>query len=261
MNGADGEAGRPERAGSAGRRLAVGRLARQALIWSGFVVGFAVVSSLAGHRPDTALANGSRVVDAERAVFGRLPELTAQRVADSTAVLRFPAIVTYRTSEFVVLTAVLLWVYLRRRDAFFRLRNTLFAAAFIALVFYFVIPTAPPRMFPELGFVDAVSSAGGPSRDPGVLALASNPYAAMPSLHAADALIVGVGLALLVRSRVAKALCLLWPAWVWFCVVATGNHFALDVCAGIVVAIVAAAAVNGRAFAVQLEARQGEASA
>jgi len=32
-----------------------------------------------------------------------------------------------------------------------------------------------------------------------VVRLAGNPYAAMPSLHAADALIVGVSLALLVR--------------------------------------------------------------
>jgi hypothetical protein len=257
----DGLAARPRRAAAQGSRLAVSGLARQALIWLAFVVGFAVVSSLAGHRPDAALANGSRVVDAERALFGGLPELTAQRVAGSTAVLKFPTVLTYRTSEFVVLTAALLWVYLRRRDAFFRLRNTLFAAALLALVFYFVIPTAPPRMFPELGFVDSVSSTGGPSRDPGILALASNPYAAMPSLHAADALIIGVGLALLVRSRTAKVLCLLWPVWVWFCVLATGNHFVLDVCAGIVVALVAATAVNGRAFALQLGARQGEASA
>ncbi len=31
----------------------------------------------------------------------------------------------------------------------------------------------------------------------------------------------------------------LWPAWVWFAVMATGNHFWLDIAAGVGVALVA----------------------
>jgi membrane-associated phospholipid phosphatase len=58
----------------------------------------------------------------------------------------------------------------------------------------------------------------------------------MPSLHAADALIVGVVLAMLVRRRVWKVVWLVWPLWVWFAVMATGNHFWLDVFAGVVLA-------------------------
>src|SRR5207248_7878773 len=80
----------------------------------------------------------------------------------------------------------------------------------------------------------------------GLVELASNPYAAMPSLHAADALIVGVSLALIVRRPWAKALWLLWPAWVCFAVMATGNHFWLDCVAGMAVALVAAAIVYRR---------------
>jgi len=38
---------------------------------------------------------------------------------------------------------------------------------------------------------------------------------------------------------------LLWPAWVWFSVMATANHFWLDVVAGIGVATLAAAILNG----------------
>jgi membrane-associated phospholipid phosphatase len=60
----------------------------------------------------------------------------------------------------------------------------------------------------------------------------------MPSLHAMDAFIVGVVMFGLVRSRLAKALWLAWPAWVAFAVISTGNHYWLDVVAGIVLALI-----------------------
>jgi membrane-associated phospholipid phosphatase len=44
-------------------------------------------------------------------------------------------------------------------------------------------------------------------------------------------------MASLVRSRVGKALWTLWPTWVWFAVMATGNHYWLDVAAGVGVAL------------------------
>jgi membrane-associated phospholipid phosphatase len=40
-----------------------------------------------------------------------------------------------------------------------------------------------------------------------------------------------------------KVLWLLWPLWVWFAVMATGNHFWLDVLAGIVLGTIALAVV------------------
>ena len=61
----------------------------------------------------------------------------------------------------------------------------------------------------------------------------------MPSLHAADALIVGYFLVTTSRTIWAKALWVLWPLWVWFCVIATANHYLLDVVAGICVAVAA----------------------
>jgi membrane-associated phospholipid phosphatase len=65
----------------------------------------------------------------------------------------------------------------------------------------------------------------------------------MPSLHAADALIVGIVLCTVCKHWWAKILWALWPVWVWFCVMATANHFLLDVVAGIGVALLAMAIV------------------
>jgi membrane-associated phospholipid phosphatase len=116
----------------------------------------------------------------------------------------------------------------------------------IGLIGYVVVPTAPPRMFPTFGFPDTLSDFGGLNHGSGFVELAANPYAAMPSLHAADALIVGVSLAAVSRHWWSKALWLLWPAWVWFAVMATGNHFWLDILAGIAVAALAALVVYRR---------------
>src|SRR5205814_9082640 len=109
----------------------------------------------------------------------------------------------------------------------------------IGLVGYVVLPTAPPRMFPDLCFADTLADFGGLNHGSGLVEIASNPYAAMPSLHSADALILGVVLFSVCRNRFFKVAWLLWPAWVWFSVMATGNHFWLDVLGGIVVALIA----------------------
>jgi membrane-associated phospholipid phosphatase len=95
----------------------------------------------------------------------------------------------------------------------------------------------PPRLLAGLGFIDTVSRTSLTFSSDLVNALA-NPYAAMPSLHAADALVLGIALASVVRSRPLKIAFVLWPAWVAFSLLATGNHYWLDVAAGALVAVV-----------------------
>jgi membrane-associated phospholipid phosphatase len=106
--------------------------------------------------------------------------------------------------------------------------------------------SAPPRFFTSIGFEDTLGQFGGLNHGSGLVELASNPYAAMPSLHAADALIVGIVLASVARHWPVKVLWLLWPLWVWFAVMATGNHFWLDVFAGVVLGSIALAIIYHR---------------
>ncbi len=217
-------------------------LLRQVAIWFGFLYAFRLTRGIADRNPYEAFNNGLRVADIERGLTG-LWELSLQSLVASSGLLRELTSWTYWHSQFTVLGLVMLWTYFCRNDSFVSLRNTLLLANVIGLAGFVLVPTAPPRMFPELGFVDTLAGFGI-NHDSAIVRADANPYAAMPSLHAADALIVGVGLALLVRSRWLKALWLLWPAWVWFSVIATGNHFWLDILAGIVVAGIAAAIVN-----------------
>jgi len=213
---------------AAGRRVlprGYADFARQLLIWFGFVFAYQLARGLADRDPSKAFVDGWRILDFEQRVTNHVFELTLQQFAISSSVLSKLVSWTYWNSEFTVVGLALLWVYLRRHEAFSRFRNAIIGANLVGLIGYILLPTAPPRMFPSIGFIDHHKS--------GVVELAANPYAAMPSLHAADALIVGLVLASLVRRPAWKVLWLVWPLWVCFAVMATGNHFWLDVLAGI----------------------------
>src|SRR5919205_2474212 len=233
---------------AAGRRILPRGYAdflRQLVIWFGFLLAYQVARGVADRDPAKAFENGWRVIDLEQRLTG-LGELTLQGWTQSSRFLEALVSWTYWNSEFTVVGLALLWVYLRRNEAFTRFRNTVLLANVLGLIGYVLLPTAPPRMFPSLGFLDTLDSFGGLNHGSGIVSLAANPYAAMPSLHAADALIVGVVLASVSRRVWTKAIWLLWPAWVWFAVMATGNHFWLDVLGGIVVAGIAAAVIYRR---------------
>ena len=205
-------------------------LGRQLGIWFGFAVLYQLARGLADRNPSRAFANGYRVLDFETEVAHRLYELTFQQFVDQRHVLETAVSWTYWNSEFTVVGFAVLWVYLRRHEAFVGFRNSILLANTIGLLGYVLMPTAPPRLL-GVGFVNQ-------HRD-GLVQLAANPYAAMPSLHAGDALIVGVVLFSVCRSWWAKAIWAVWPFWVWFVVMATGNHFWLDCLAGMMVALIA----------------------
>src|SRR6266536_1170165 len=215
---------------------------RQLAIWFGFLGLYQIARGIADRNPTRAFENGLGVIRIEERV-GDLYEVTLSNLIAGSHFLVFLVSWTYWNSEFTVVVLALLFVYLRRHAYFTRFRNWILLANVIGLVGYVLLPTAPPRMFPTFGFPDRLADFGGLNHGSGLVQLAANPYAAMPSLHAADALIVGLTLAHVSRHWWSKTLWLLWPAWVWFAVMATGNHFWLDILAGILVAGLAAVVI------------------
>ncbi|MBA3842500.1 MAG: phosphatase PAP2 family protein [Actinobacteria bacterium] len=81
------------------------------------------------------------------------------------------------------------------------------------------------------------------STSPNVASAFYNPYAAVPSMHIGFSLLVGVTIVLLAERRLVRIAGALYPLFVLFVIVATGNHFFLDAAAGALVAILAGAAV------------------
>jgi membrane-associated phospholipid phosphatase len=208
----------------------------QFAIWMGFYGAYQVVRGAADRDLADAYRNGEWVVLEEKH-FGALFEPAVQRVVDTSSLLITLTSYTYWLSQFAIVGLTLLWVYFRHHERFAGFRNWLIGANLIGLVGYILMPTAPPRMFPEWGFIDTLAQYSSINHDSGLITSVANPYAAMPSLHAMDAFIVGVVMAGVCRSWIAKALWFAWPAWVAFAVVSTGNHYWLDVVAGVLIAV------------------------
>ena len=114
----------------------------------------------------------------------------------------------------------------------------------IALVGYIVFPTAPPRFMPEWGFIDSVSDVTGVhvSHASATASALFNPYAAVPSMHVAFALMIGWPLARLVKPPALRVMWFLYPFLMAFVIVATANHFITDAFLG---ALTAGAAAYG----------------
>ena len=217
-----------------------GHFGLQLAIWVGFYVVYQAARGAADRSVAAAFDHGRQIIEFQYQT-GSLVELSLQRLVEGSSFLITATSYTYWLSQFAVVGGTLLWVYFRHYERFAGFRNWLIAANLIGLVGYVLLPTAPPRMFPEWGFADVLAEYAAVNHSSGVIAFAANPYAAMPSLHAMDALIVSIVMASLVRGWIAKVLWALWAPWVWFAVMSTGNHFWLDIAAGVLIALVVGA--------------------
>ena len=150
---------------------------------------------------------------------------------------------SYLNAHFFVTLGALTFIYVRRNDSFYFVRNALMVAMAIALVGYWLYPTAPPRLMPEWGFTDSISQlvTGGTGWiDNGPAGAFANMYAAVPSMHVCFALIIGWSMARLVRRRASEIAWGLYPLFITWVVVATGNHYLSDAFLGGVTAWISA---------------------
>ncbi len=157
-----------------------------------------------------AFENARAVVDAERGLHLFFePSLQAWARQHADAVV-WVANWMYVNSHFVVTTTFLIWLYLARNHAYYFVRNMFMIAMGLALVGYVVFPTAPPRFLPEWGFADTVANFVGDSAEQSANVL-YNPFAAMPSMHVAFALMIAVPAIMLVKHRALKVVWAVYP--------------------------------------------------
>jgi hypothetical protein len=122
-----------------------------------------------------------------------------------------------------VVGLLLLW---RRPAAFGFHRNALIAVNALGLAVFWLYPVAPPRML--AGFHDVAASAV-PFFSEVLEGHAAGEFAALPSLHVAWAMWAAVVAGTMVRRPALKVAVWLYPAATIADVLATANHFVLDV--------------------------------
>lgn len=206
------------------------------------MLGYALLTALPADTAARAAANARAVLAVEAAL-----DLDVERAIQSSpfgqGFVGAALAVFYAAAywPFVVVgIAVTAW---RDRPAFRLTRNALLVSGAIGLIVIAAFPVAPPRLLD--GYDDHVgrlSVLGSVAHPDGLF----NPYAAMPSFHVAWMIVAARGL----RNQIGRPWRWTPPALMALAVVTTGNHYVLDVVAGIALASLAwvLAAPMQRAF-------------
>jgi membrane-associated phospholipid phosphatase len=207
--------------------------ARQWLLFGGAYYLYRLVRGLVDGHPNIAYQHARDIVNFERSIH-LFFERDVQTWAINNSFFIHVADWMYVNSHFLVTTTFLIWLYIARNHAYYFVRNMFMIAMLFALAGYVIFPAAPPRFLPEWGFQDTVADLFSGASDSATVLY--NPYAAMPSMHVAFALMVALPAMRLIRRRPLKIAWAFYPLLVTFVVIATGNHFWLDGAVGAIVA-------------------------
>ncbi len=201
------------------------------IVWLCWV--YDAITNLAPLRLHVALSHAVSVLGLERSL-GIDPERGLDRWLAGRHTLALVVSDYYDNAHFVVTLGLLGWLWVRRADLYRPLRNVLVLTNVIAFVVFWLYPVAPPRMLTGYGFSDVVASTHAfGSWHTGALASAANQLAAMPSLHMAWAAWCAVALWRLSTRMWVRGLAILYPCMTALAVLATGNHYVLDIFAGL----------------------------
>ena len=176
-------------------------------------------------------------------------EARVQRPVASTETLEALANWVYIWGHWPVLLAVMAWLVWRHRPQFLRLRDAMVVSGALGLLVFMSYPVAPPRLT-GLGYEDTVTETSQAYRYLQPPAFV-NQYAAMPSLHVGWDLLAAIAVFSATSSVLVRAWACLMPLLMAWAVIATANHFLLDVVAGVVLVLV------GHVVSLGLERRRG----
>jgi hypothetical protein len=214
---------------------------REAALVAGAILAYFTIRNVTAGAPAEAFANGYRVVDFEGWLGIDWEDGVQGAIAGRDALVTLANWI-YIWGHWPVILSAAVALHVRRRDSYYLLRNTLFISGGIGFLFFAFFPVAPPRLL-EMGLVDTVSDQSHAYRalqPPGL----TNHYAAFPSLHVGWNLAVGIVLFMSTTHLAVRALAVLSPLAMTFAVVATANHYVVDVAGGTAVVLVGLAGAH-----------------
>lgn len=216
-----------------------GDLGRQIAILVSVDLVYEVARGVADSKRPDAIAHGAQIIDLERATQTFFEPSLQAFFLPAGWVVDF-ANQVYLNAQFSVALGFLVWLYLFRNESYYFVRNMFVVSMGLALVGYTLYPTAPPRMFPELGFVDTINDFSDVNHDSALAKILINPYAAVPSMHCAFAMMIGGSGFMVCRHWFTKAFWVAWPFLVAWVTIVTANHYWVDAALGWMVALTAA---------------------
>ncbi|MDJ0771708.1 MAG: phosphatase PAP2 family protein [Ilumatobacter sp.] len=209
-------------------------IARQFLLVTGAALSYFAVRNITEGKQSTADKNARRLLDLEESI-GVAVERSIQEAIEGRELIVDLSNWIYIWGHWPVLIGSLLWLAIAHRDDYYFMRNAMFISGGIGIVIFALLPMTPPRLF-GIEYVDTVTERSNSYRvlqPPGLV----NPYAAMPSLHFGWNLLAGIMWFRLGRSRWWGPLGVTMPLAMAWAVVATANHWVLDVVGGAIVAL------------------------
>ncbi|HTW21124.1 MAG TPA: phosphatase PAP2 family protein [Mycobacteriales bacterium] len=185
---------------------------------------------------DGAISHGRAIFNFEQR-WNIAPEHWLNKAISPHVLLAVPSDYIYATLHYVVTPIVLIWLWRRHPPFYGGARNVLLFTTLIGLACFSLYPVAPPRLLG--GFIDTMAKYshygwwGKAASAPRGFGHDTNQYAAMPSLHVGWALWSGWQLVKHGKHRVTRWLGVLYPIVLSIVVVATANHYLLDVVGGV----------------------------
>jgi len=196
------------------------------------------LQDLAPLRRTQALKNAVGLFSFEKRT-GLDPEAAMDHWLAHQGALAYLASNFYAIGIFAVTFGFAAWLWWRRPDIYKPLRNAIVLANLIAFVVFAAFPVAPPRML--AGFTDVVAQVGSLGWHNSLIRHADQ-LAAMPSMHLGYAVWCAFVAWRLARTHAAKVTALVfgisYSLVTTLAVIATGNHYLMDVLAGAATTVV-----------------------
>ncbi len=204
------------------------------------VLVYFLLRGIAGWNESFAVDVTKRLVELEKAT-GTFHEAWVQEISIRSHAVQEVANFIYAYAHFPVLVAVGVWLWFRQRSQFSFMRNVMYVSMVFGLIFYYLLPAAPPRLMAlhgyELGFVDTVFG-GNTAVSYAQPSIILNEYAAIPSFHFGWIALASAALWVNSRNRWVRLLAILLSAVMSWAIVASANHFFIDmVMGGLIIAV------------------------
>jgi hypothetical protein len=185
------------------------------------------------------------VLDLEKSLFGGVPSVWLQHLllrpdpAGNFSWLERILTVFYG-SHFIAFLFVGFIIWLYKSKTFPLFKTSFYLLSGIGVLFYFLVPTVPPWMASsQFGLFPSLTRFNGLLLETVVADISNgfdtNPIAAMPSLHAAFPILSSLLLWKLYKWK--AAVFYVYTAVVLFTIVYTGDHYVVDVLAGLALAV------------------------